>query len=178
MLLANKLGALGVLLSDALDAALGEISPSAAALLLTLHDRPGSNLSELAAVAGIAQPTAVRIADGLQKRGLLARRGRSGRSLMLALTAEGREAAATLQSARLAALSRLLDAVPTAERRHFEEGLDALLAGATTSRPFARTVCRLCDHGLCSNGLCPIGNRASAIEQEQATTGDADDPRT
>lgn len=176
MLLANKLGALGVLLSDTLQDALGELSPSAAALLLSLHERPGSSLTELAAIAGIAQPTAVRIADGLEKRGLLARRGRVGRTIRLALTAAGRETVVGLQRARLAAMARLLEAVPAESRPSFEAAMDALLAGATTSRPFARTICRLCDHGLCTGGLCPIGNHASEIEQTQATIGGAHDP--
>ena len=98
---ANKLGALGLLITDAMDAALGGTSPSAASLLLTLHYRPGITITQLAGVAGIAQPTAVRVLDGLEKRGyLVSRRERAGRSVrrLYRATPLGREALAVAQA--------------------------------------------------------------------------------
>ncbi len=169
MLTANKLGALGTLLADALDAALGDLSPSAAALLLTLHHHPDVIATELAAIAGVAQPTAVRLLDGLARQGLITRGARQGRTTPLGLTKSGAARAQALQQARLAALARLLEAIPPPDRPAFERSLDALLAGATTSRRFARTTCRLCDHRLCDGPACPIGRRATDLEH-----GDAD----
>ena len=166
MLCANKLGAFGTLVSDAMEAALDGVSPSAAALLLTLHYRPDITISRLAEVAGIAQPTAVRILDGLARRGCLEREARVGRTTPLRLTATGRALAQSLQAARLAAMERLLATLPEAARPGFEQALDTILAAATISHAFARTSCRLCDHAVCDGSLCPIGTRAAELERQ------------
>lgn len=164
MLSANKLGAFGVLLSDAMENALGDLSPSAAALLLTLHHRPDATATELAEIAGIAQPTAVRVLDGLVRRGFIERRARIGRTAPLNLTPPGLKRVLSLQSARLDAMNRLLSVLPEPDRAAFERMLNTVLAGAITSRSFARTTCRLCDHLLCDGPLCPIGTRAGELE--------------
>src|SRR6266567_7175185 len=101
MICANKLGALGVLVSDRLDEALDGLSQSAAALLLTLHYRPGVTITQLATAADIAQPTAVRVLDGLARQGWLERQARVGRTTPLLLTAAGRGRVQSLQAARL-----------------------------------------------------------------------------
>lgn len=160
----NKLGALGILAMDAMEKALDGLSPSAAALLLTLRHRPGLTVTELAAVAGIAQPTAVRVLDGLVGHGWVARQPRSGRTTPVRLTDAGMRQALALQAARAAAMDRLLKPLPESERAWFGAMLDVILAGATTSRAFARTTCRLCDHATCDGPLCPIGTRATALE--------------
>ncbi len=165
MLRLNKLGAFGVLVSDAIEDALDGLSPSAAALLLTLHYRPSITITQLAEVAGIAQPTAVRVLDGLARRGWLKRRPRSGRTTPLRLTGAGKKQAQSLQAVRLRAMGRLLAALPEQEQITFERSLDTILATATTSRTFARTTCRLCDHAACEAPLCPIGIRATELEQ-------------
>lgn len=61
MLIANKLGALGVVIADLTRAAVADLSPTATALLLTLHHHGAMTASELAGIAGITQPTAVRV---------------------------------------------------------------------------------------------------------------------
>jgi len=165
MITGNKLGALGVLVMDAVERALGELSPSAAALLLTLRYRGEMTATALAGIAGVAQPTAVRVADGLVRRGLVERRGRAGRTAPLRLTNIGTEKADALQRARLAAMGRLLSGLAEGDRAGFERALDRLLAGATRSRAFARTTCRLCDHAACVGPLCPIGTRAGELER-------------
>lgn len=163
--LANKLGAFAVLLTDALETSFDGLSSSAAALLLTLHYRPGLTGTELARVTGIAQPTATRVLDGLVRRGWLQRQPRAGRSTPLLLTPAGEAQAQTLQAARLDAMDRLLAAVPEADRQALERLLDAVLAATTRSRAHARTTCRLCDHATCEGPLCPVGSRASELEQ-------------
>ena len=171
MLGSNKLGALGVLVVDAIEGALGGLSPSAAALLLTLHYRPGITITQLAKVAGIAQPTAVRVLDGLARRGWLERPARVGRTKPLLLTAAGKRQARSLQAARLGAMDRLLAALPRQARVTFEKSLDKILAAATTSRAFARTTCRLCDHLSCEEPLCPLGTRAAELERAISKSG-------
>lgn len=165
MLLANKLGALGVLIGDLTREAVAELSPTAAALLLTLHHRGAMTATALAAIAGIAQPTAVRVSAGLIARGLVARGERAGKAAPLRLTAAGTQRAQAAQRARLTVLDRLMAPLPDGDRRRLAYLLDGILAGATTSRGFARTTCRLCDHALCDGASCPIGTRATGIER-------------
>lgn len=166
MLETNKLGALAVLLSDALEDSFEDLSPSAAALLSTLEHFDGSTASEIAAVAGIAQPTATRVLDGLDRQGLVRRGAKSGRRTPLHLTAGGRRRSTRLRKARDDAMARLLDLIPTPDRGAFLSTVDGMLAGATTSRRFARTTCRHCDHGICTGSACPIGTRATEIQQD------------
>jgi DNA-binding MarR family transcriptional regulator len=165
MISANKLGAFGLLLMDAMGEALGDLSPSAAALLLTLRYHGDMTTTALAAIAGISQPTAVRVADGLVRRGLIQRQDRVGRTARLRLTRTGARQAEALQRARLKTMERLLASLSATERTAFERALDKLLAAATVSRAFARTTCRLCDHRSCDGRLCPIGSRASELER-------------
>src|SRR5579859_537692 len=116
MLLASKLGALGVLISDLGERVSGDLSSSAAALLLTLRFRSALTATELADIAGIAQPTAVRVLDGLIRRGLVVRQQRRGRQAPLRLTTLGRKRAREFLSARLRALGDLLSAFSDDER--------------------------------------------------------------
>jgi DNA-binding MarR family transcriptional regulator len=165
-LCANKLGALGVLLTDAIEKAMGEHSPSAASLLLTLHYGGAMTATALAAVGGIAQPTAVRVTDRLVRLGLIKRQHHNGRTAPLNLTKAGKRLADRLQRARLGAVSRLIGVLNETERAHFERALDKILQHATRSREFAQTTCRLCDHSVCDGPLCPIGTKATAVERQ------------
>jgi len=165
MTIANKTGAFGLLLFDRLEAAFGDLSPSAAAFLLTAFYRPGSTTTEIAAVAGVSQPTGVRVLSGLRARGYVQPTARAGRKAPILLTEAGRARASALQAARLAAMGDLLNVLTPVERTQFEALADKLLAGATISRAFARTTCRLCDHPNCLEPECPLGTRASALER-------------
>ena len=169
MLDANKLGALGTLVTDCVETILDGLSPSAAAALSMLHFKPDLTATQLAAICGIRQPTMVRILDGLVAQGLVVRGAPNGRMTPLMLTPAGTARAGRLQSARMAALDKLLSVFSPEERQTFEKLVDRLVAGATTSRAFARTTCRLCAHDVCKPGLCPIGKRAGEIE----ATGEA-----
>ncbi len=164
-LLSNKLGALGTLVEERTNRALGDLSPSAAAVLSTLHFRPGLTTTDLSKVVAVSQPTAVRLLDGLQRRGLVERGEQAGRFTPLSLTDAGRMEVARLQSERISAIGSLLTTLEPDDINELERVLDRLLAGATTSRACARTTCRLCEHDLCGPGICPIGNRATEIEQ-------------
>lgn len=162
----NTLGALGTLITDRIETVLDGLSPSAAAALSMLHFKPELTATRLAAICGISQPTAVRVLDGLARQGFVTRGIPQGRETPLILTPAGTARAERLQAARMAALEDLLGVFSAEERRQFGALLDRLVAGATTSRAFARTTCRLCDHDICKPGHCPIGNRASEIEAQ------------
>ncbi|MEZ5840010.1 MAG: MarR family transcriptional regulator [Hyphomicrobiales bacterium] len=169
MLDANKLGALGTLISDRIEDALEGLSPSAAALLSMLHFKPGLTATELAAIAAVAQPTVTRLVDGLVRQGLVAREAAPGRSTPLRVTEEGDRRAVRLQERRLSALAGLLGVLAPEERAAFAGLVDRVLVGATTSRAFARTTCRLCEHDLCGPEVCPVGCRAGEIERAAGT---------
>ena len=69
------------------------------------------------------------------------------------------------------------DLIAVADARHayavlrgLTSASGAMVAAATTSRRFARTTCRLCDHVLCDAQRCPIGKRASELEQQGVTS--------
>lgn len=171
MLDANKLGALGTMIADRLDGAFDGLSPSAAALLSMLYFKPNLTVTQLATIVGVRQPTAVRVLDGLVTQGLVVRGDPIGRITPLSLTAKGRKRAAALQHHRLAALDDLLHVLKPGERRQFDAMLDRILAGATTSRAFARTTCRLCEHELCGPAVCPIGARATELELQNQPAG-------
>lgn len=165
---ANKLGALGAMIRDRTEASLAGLSPSAAAVLSMLHFKPGLTTTELAEVVGVSQPNAVRLIDGLERQALIERGKPQGRVTPLTLTEAGHTQVQELHALRLAALDDLLSALQPNERGHFAAMLDAILVGATTSRAFARTTCRLCEHDLCGPEVCPIGCRATEIEKKES----------
>jgi DNA-binding MarR family transcriptional regulator len=162
MLDANKLAALGLLVHDTMAAALGAFSPSAAALLLTLHNHGSMTATAIAPILGVAQPTAVRVAGGLIRQGLVVA-SRDGRTAPLDLTRAGRRQAEALQRARLGAIEPLLVGLSPRKRARLGRLVDRVLAGATRSEAFARTTCRLCDHRLCDGPRCPIGTEVHRI---------------
>ena len=165
-LMANKLGALGILIADAMESVLNDVSPSAASMLSTLFYRPNLTASMLAEIVGVTQPTATRVLDGLVRHGWIERQERQGRATPLRLTTAGEERAVALQSARHAALSHLTASLSKYDKEAFDQILDSVLAEATTSRSFARTTCRLCDHAACDGPSCPIGSRATELERQ------------
>lgn len=167
LLEANKLGALGAMIRDRTEASLIGLSHSAAAVLSMLHFKPGLTTTELADIVGVSQPNAVRLIDGLERQALIERGKPEGRVTPLTLTEAGHAQVKELHTLRLAALDDLLSALQADERRHFASMLDTILAGATTSRAFAKTACRLCEHDLCGPQVCPIGCRANEIEKKE-----------
>jgi DNA-binding MarR family transcriptional regulator len=126
MLFANKLGAFAVLLADTLESAYGALSPSAASLLLTLYYTPNATATALAKVAGISQPTAVRVLDGLVRQGLIERKSHTGRTTLLRVTRAGRARAVSLQVGRLGAMEKILSGLNTQDRATFERILDTI----------------------------------------------------
>src|SRR6266478_2127251 len=115
MLLPNKLGTLAVLLGDTLEGAYGVLSPSAASLLLTLYYTRNATATALAKVAGISQPTAVRVLDGLVRQGFIERKSHTGRTTLLRVTRAGRERAVSLQAARIGAMAKILSGLNAQE---------------------------------------------------------------
>lgn len=160
-LTANWLGALAMAAGAAQRAATRDAgSESRAAALLTLLESPRMPIGELAGILGLSHSATVRVVDGLEDDGLVAR-GRSprdSRSAELMLTAAGRRRAQALRRARLRSLERLLSPLTDAQRAQFTRLLAGVLAGVTEERAVARFTCRFCAHGICSGRDCPIGS--------------------
>lgn len=81
----------------------------------------GCKLSDLAAHLGVVPTTASSIVDRLVERGLV-RRDRpetNRRAIALALTEEGRDVFARLESEELGTMRIMLDALPEADRPQF-----------------------------------------------------------
>jgi len=159
---ANLLAALAVAITDELH--VPDLSPSAAAALLTVAQWEPMGAQELAAVIGLSQSAAVRLIDDLATAGLVRRLDKKGRAVPLALTASGRRRAKALQARRLAVIERALAALGRDERAGLEAALPSLLAALTPGRAAARRICRFCDHGLCRGQKCPVGAAATVID--------------
>ena len=116
MIFENHLSALGALVQDRMAAGFGGLSPSASAILLTLANRGPLPVSEIAAILGVAQPTASRLLDGLARDGLVARGEKRGRQVSVAPTRAGAQRARALQRGRMALAADLLAPLDPRER--------------------------------------------------------------
>jgi DNA-binding MarR family transcriptional regulator len=166
---ANRLGALWSTLDRALSATLADDSPSTAAILLWLLHWAPTGVVELARVVGLTQPACTRALDKLVERGLVDRTALSGKEVRLTLTARGRAQARALQQRRHAACGALLQALSAGEQAQFARLATKLLQAPVTDRAYARQVCRFCDHAVCDGPACPIGCRATALEERDPT---------
>ena len=162
--LANQLGALALILNDRVDAAMGGRSATAAAILASLRHHGPMTGTSLARIVGVAQPTCVRVVDGLATEGLVARGPKAGRDVQLRLTAYGEIEAERLGKARLQAIYPLLDDMSLNQGVALGMFAAQLMAAATDSRLTANRNCRLCDRGICQGAACPVGARADEIE--------------
>jgi DNA-binding MarR family transcriptional regulator len=162
---ANRLGALWSTLDRTLTATLADDSPSTAAILLWLNHWAPTGVVELARVVGLTQPACTRALDKLVERGLVERTALSGKEVRLALSARGRTQARQLQQRRQQACAALLQVLSADEQAQFARLATKLLQAPVTDRTYARNVCRFCDHAVCDGPACPIGCRATALEQ-------------
>jgi DNA-binding MarR family transcriptional regulator len=143
---------------DTVEGSLGRAGAHAAALV-HLDAYPGDSIGALAAVLGVSQPAAVKVADRLTSDRLLERRaGPDGRTRALHLTAAGRRAAARVLAERERELADVLAILSADERRRLEPLLERLVAGLADDRPGAVAVCRMCDRDACCREPhgCPL----------------------
>jgi DNA-binding MarR family transcriptional regulator len=166
---ANLLGALALIVTDRVDAAMaataGRSTTAAAALSALYHflDRP--SLDRLRQVLGLTPSGAVRLVDRLAEAGLVRRGpGEDGRSRSVVLTPAGRRAAARLSAARAAALRGPLADLSTVERETLHTLLGRVMATIVRDKEGGAWICRLCDLDACGRdaGLCPTANAAAA----------------
>jgi DNA-binding MarR family transcriptional regulator len=109
------------------DAALG-VPPARLSALSVLVFGGDRTMSELAAAEQVSLPTMSRVVDGLERAGLATRRPNpeDARSFVVHATAKGRRVMERGRDARVERLTRVLDAVPRAERATVERALRLL----------------------------------------------------
>jgi MarR family transcriptional regulator, negative regulator of the multidrug operon emrRAB len=168
---ANLLGAFALTLADRTGAAVhagAGVSGSDAAALITLRNyAEGEPLDLLRRALALSQPGVVRLADRLERRGLVKRRrsGRDGRSVGLVLTATGRRAADAGLAARAHAIDAALDALEPDERGALGGMLERMLAVETIDATASLVICRLCDPDVCGHpARCPVTQAARALD--------------
>ncbi len=157
---ANLLGAFGLAVTDAVTAArisVGLDERACEALVLVAHNR-GRSLDWLRQRLALTHSGAVRLADRLEREGLLLR-SRSGREVQLALSPAGDTAVRRLLYARRRALDALMAPLALEDRDHLVRLMDAMLAAPRRSRAEADRGCRWCDWPACGHD-CPIDRTA------------------
>jgi DNA-binding MarR family transcriptional regulator len=160
--LANQLGALALILNDRVETALAGRSFTAAAILAALKQDGPMTGTALARIAGVAQPTCVRVIDGLAAEGLLTRGPKSGRDVRLVLTPAGAIEAERIRRGRLDAIVPLLDDLTLGEGVTLGMIAAQVISAATDSEIAARRHCRLCDKGVCQGEACPSASAPKA----------------
>jgi DNA-binding MarR family transcriptional regulator len=158
----NLLGALALTLADHI----GTGSDTAA--LITLRNyAEGEPLDLLRRALALSHPGVVRLADRLERRGLVERRRseRDGRAVALRLTATGRRAADDALTARADAIDTALAALGRGERTTLAGILERMLAAQTTDSTASLVICRLCDPDVCGHpDRCPVTQAAQGLE--------------
>jgi MarR family transcriptional repressor of emrRAB len=158
----NLLGALALTLADHIG------TGSDAAALITLRNyAEGEPLDLLRRALALSHPGVVRVADRLERRGLVERRRseRDGRAVALRLTRAGRRAADDALAARAEAIDTALGALSAAERPALESMLERMLAAHTTDSTASLVICRLCDPDVCGHpDRCPVTQAAYGLE--------------
>lgn len=158
---ANLIGALALALTDRQEAAARAASGlggSACAALVLVGFHPGSTIGTVAQVADVTHSVAVRLVEGLEKAGLLARASGDDdkRKVTLRLTPAGEARRRSILDAREAVLRDSLGAVPSPMAETLRIAVEAMLERLTLDRHSADHICRLCDEGVCPGETCPV----------------------
>jgi MarR family transcriptional regulator, negative regulator of the multidrug operon emrRAB len=168
---ANLLGAVSLAVSDRVRAtaeqAAGQGGSAPAALISLAGYLEGGPIDSLRGPLGLTHSAAVRMVDRLVAAGLVQRReGADRRSVAVALTPAGHEAAERALRARAEAVEGALGALDPAERAELARLNEKLLATLTDGRTSAGRICRLCDAGACGHyeGRCPVTRAADGAE--------------
>lgn len=162
--LANRLGALATALGDRQARAASQatgLAPGRVAAIISVGADPGIGATALAQVLGITQSVAARLADDLQREGLVDKRpGRTGRDVALHLTPAGEALRARLLAARATAAAEVLAALDSPAQAALAPVIDRLLAALTPDRRTADHICRFCDEVACGAEDCPVERAA------------------
>jgi DNA-binding MarR family transcriptional regulator len=155
------LGALGIVLSDALADAAEPVGGTTTASALAALSGPsaGASIDALAGVVGLSHSGAVRLVDRLVADELVERRrGADQRSAAVVLTPAGRRAARQLLRRREANLQFVVALLTEDQQAAITEIAERALGELGGGRDAETRICRLCDLEACgrSRGECPV----------------------
>ncbi|SON54129.1 MarR family protein [Hartmannibacter diazotrophicus] len=145
----NKLAALAQAIVDAADDATEDLSPSAAAALMSLKARGPQSVGTVAQLVGLTHSAAVRLVDRLEKDWLVRRQRRGGREVMVELTSRGKRRASTLQEKRIIAAEGFVKDLNPSEIGALDLLLHRLLDAVVEDGGDIGRLCRMCDTGTC-----------------------------
>lgn len=157
---ANLLGALSLMMTDAMGKELGDLTDiceSDWAALIVIEQNPGITVDRLARIVRLSQPGAVRMINRLVEEGRVERRqGADRRARPLALTGDGQRLVRAMLLGREKVLAQALDALEPEERRTFTWLMEKMLRSLATDVATTDTACRLCDDNACPEESCPL----------------------
>jgi len=158
---ANILGALSLLVQDRVEgtwqSAL-DLSPMAAAALVTIDVYPGSTIERVAGGIGLTHSATVRVVDKLAERGLVEkdRARQDARAQSLKLSKAGKRTLEQLHAARNQVTDDLLAGLDPAQRAGLESAIRAILHRCVEPGREGDVTCRVCDDRRCTPDICPI----------------------
>ena len=163
-LVANRLGAIALTLSDrirdATEDATGMAGAPPAALISLREWADGKSVDVLADAMRVSHSRAVRVIDALETAGLARRESdpTDGRRALVWLEPGGRKLADRAIEARLGVLRSVVGELEIDEVYEVERVAGLLLDVTTRSIGDARTTCRLCAAHICGHydGTCPV----------------------
>jgi DNA-binding MarR family transcriptional regulator len=167
-LVANRLGAIALTLSDRIRDATEEATEMAGAppaALVSLREwADGKSVDVLADAMRVSHSRAVRVVDRLEAAGLARREHdpADGRRALVWLEPSGRKLADRAIEARLKVLRSVVEELDIADVYDLERLAGLLLHVTTVDVRAARTTCRLCDAHVCGHydGRCPVTQAA------------------
>ena len=162
----NLLGVVGLAVADRIEEETRNIlkhSGETPAALVVIGYGLGPSNDELRRVLGLSHSGTVRLVDRLVADGLVERReGEDARSVALYVSKRGKALREKILKGRLTAISPLIEPLSESEQDQLGRILSKLLSSMETSDFERRSLCRMCDHRVCTDCPIPAEFRASS----------------
>ncbi len=151
--LGARLAILAAAISDLTTAEFDELSPSAAAALITIRKREPIAIQDIAAHVGLTHSATVRLIDRLEKDWLVRRLRRRGREVQVEATARGKRRARDIARKRVAAVAALTEGLDGELADNLLEAVEALLVRMVENGVDPARLCRFSDDDDCQDLL-------------------------
>lgn len=172
MHLPNKFAALSLAVTDATLSGDDDLAPTAVAALINAANNPPASIGEIAAVVGLTHSATVRLIDRLETDGLLHRRRRVGREVLVEITPAGRRRADGLQDRRLAVSRDFLAGLSAEEQDFLGRLVDRMLRGHVARGSDRRRLCRMCSRAYCNCCFETDLAAAETTSTDESVTGE------
>jgi MarR family transcriptional regulator, negative regulator of the multidrug operon emrRAB len=152
----DLIGAAALAISGAVWSALGLEQSGTAALNVVLAE-PGISIRGLSHVLGLSHSATVRVADRLQREGLITRDWAGpGRTIAVKVTGRGRQRALDAAARRTQVLQQAASGLTAAQRQSLHELLQQVVLSLADDQAAIDRACRLCDQQRCLARGCPL----------------------